>query len=537
MIAIFIIAALAAVTGLVLELQRDLMMMQQNSYMPSRYRGWLSTSGDTTSVIRLIGMAVVLAAWIGRNLPMWSSILVILFAVTLTWSLYGRKYKKPLVWTKRVRRIFVVALLLSLLAMAGICVLDYWTESPLESVCYNIAVTATALYCASHLVTIAAVWLLTPVEKHINDSYRKDAERILRDMPNLKIIGVTGSYGKTSTKHYLKKILDTTYDVAMTPGNFNTTLGVIRTVREYLKPYNEVFIVEMGAKQIGDIRDICDLVHPTVGIVTAVGEQHLESFGSIENVCRTKFELVDALPPDGLAVVNNDFPQAASRKVTNTECVHYGVNPESKNSADVRYTAEEIVYDRRGTSFTVVDRKTGERLPLRTPLVGECNVSNLLAVVAVALHLGVKPQDIRYAVEQIEQVEHRLSLRRVPGGMTIIDDAYNSNPTGSKMALDVLAMMKPGRRFVITPGMIELGERQEELNRKFGRHMASCVDVAIIVGEYNREAILAGLEEGGFPKGQTYTADSFAEAQRMLLSMAAPGDTVLYENDLPDTFK
>lgn len=537
MIAIYIIAAAAALLGLLLELKRDLMMLQQNSYMPKRYKIWLNTSGDTTSVIRLIGMAVVLAAWIGHNLSLLASILVALFSLTLIISLVKPQYKKPLVWTKRAVRIYSVEIILVLIVCPIICLADYWPDAPLESIFYNIGVTSVALYAASHILTVVAVTLLQPVENSINRGYRRDAERILREMPRLKIIGVTGSYGKTSTKHYLKKILETTFDVAMTPGNFNTTLGVIRTVREYLKPYNEVFIVEMGAKQTGDIKDICDLVHPTVGIVTAVGEQHLESFGSIENVQRTKFELVDSLPSDGLAVVNNDFPYIASRKVDNVECIRYGVNREAKGYDEVRFTAEDIVYGQRGTTFTVVDTLTGNRLPLRTQLVGECNVSNLLAAVAVALHLGVTPENIRYAVEQIRQVEHRLSLRHVPGGVTIIDDAYNSNPAGSKMALDVLAMMRPGRRFIITPGMIELGERQEELNRKFGFHMASCVDVAIIVGLYNRDAIVAGLSEGGFNEENIHTVDSFTEGYSLMLSMASPGDTVLFENDLPDTFR
>ena len=148
---------------------------------------------------------------------------------------------------------------------------------------------------------ISACWLLSPVERHINRHYYRDAEHRLQAMPGLKVIGITGSYGKTSTKHYLETILSEHFDVLMTPGSYNTTMGVIRTVREYLKPYHEVFIVEMGAKQRGDIKEICDLVHPGIGIITAVGEQHLESFKSIENVQATKFELVDSLPAGGLA--------------------------------------------------------------------------------------------------------------------------------------------------------------------------------------------------------------------------------------------
>ena len=135
------------------------------------------------------------------------------------------------------------------------------------------------------------------------------------------MIGITGSYGKTSTKHYLNRILSEQFEVCMTPGSFNTTMGVIRTIREYLKPYDTVFICEMGAKQPGDIKEICDLVHPSVGIITAVGEQHLESFKTIENVQRTKFELIDSLPADGLAIVNDDFEWVANRKVSDVECV------------------------------------------------------------------------------------------------------------------------------------------------------------------------------------------------------------------------
>ena len=128
-------------------------------------------------------------------------------------------------------------------------------------------------------------------------------------------------------------------------------------------------------------------------------------------------------------------------------------------------------------------------------------------------------------------------MKRTPGGITIIDDAFNSNPTGSSMALDVLSSIKEGKRIVITPGMIELGDRQAELNRAFGRKIASSADIAIIVGEYNRDAILQGIEDGGMDHGRVHTADSFKQAQTMLAGIMTQGDTVLYENDLPDTFK
>lgn len=523
-----IIAIILAAICVIYEFRRQLMMLQQNSYRNERYNRWLSASQDTTSTMRLVSGAAALAALSTLSIPMVSMGLVAIVSIVNIFSLAGKKYKKPLVMTNRAKRILGVMLALAALPVAGVIVFCVLGHHSLD----RAAVTALLIYCFSPLFVLVANMLLKPVEKHINNKYYKDAERILDSMPDLKIIGVTGSYGKTSTKHYLNRILSEKYDVMMTPGSFNTTMGVIRTIREYLKPYNEVFIVEMGAKQPNDIKEICDLVHPSIGVVTAVGEQHLESFKTIENVQRTKFELIDSLPADGLAVINDDFPYVANRPVSNVECIRYAVSA----TGAAQYTAEDIQYSPSGTTFTVL-APDGTRLPFTTKLVGECNVSNLLAAIIIALHMEVPVDKIRYAVANIEQVEHRLNMKRTAGGVTIIDDAFNSNPTGSKMALDVLKMMTGGRRIIVTPGMIELGDRQEELNEIFGEHIASSADIAIIVGAYNRDAIVAGIENGKNRIARLHKVDSFNEAQQLLATMLQPGDTILYENDLPDTFK
>ena len=391
-----------------------------------------------------------------------------------------------------------------------------------------------AVLCAilSHVITLVSLWALQPVENAINKKYYDEAASILASMPGLKVVGITGSYGKTSTKHYLNRILSEKYNVIMTPGSFNTPMGVIRTIREMMKPYNDLFIVEMGAKNIGDIKEICDLVHPQMGIVTAVGPQHLESFKTIENVQRTKFELVDALPADGFAVVNNDFQYISNREIGNVKSARYAVA--KPQGAD--YHAEDITYSSAGTSFRIVG-SDGVNMELHTHLVGECNISNLLAAVIMAIRLEVPEDKIRYAVSKIEQVEHRFNVKRTPGGLTIIDDAFNSNPDGSRMALDVISGMTTGKRIVITPGMIELGSKQVECNTEFGKKMAVSCDIAIVVGAYNRDAIVDGLRQGGMSEDKIVIVDSFAQAQAHLLKIASPGDTVLYENDLPDTFK
>ncbi len=503
---------------------RDLMMFQQNSYRDDRYLRWFEQSGESTSLGRIF-CCVALMFMLVNHLPLFAGGTVA--CVITLWQFFAllkKKYKKPLVWTPRAKRIYSV-----MWSLAAVVAAIFALTLGLK----GLACSLVGMLIVSPIILLAANGILRPVEKAINRKYYNEAASILASMPQLKVIGITGSYGKTSTKHYLTRILEEQFAVTMTPGSFNTTMGVIRTIREHLRPYDEVFVCEMGAKQLGDIKEICDLVHPSIGIVTAVGEQHLESFKSIENVQRTKFELIDSLPADGLAVVNDDFPWAASRTVDNVECVRYAVS----NADAAQYVATDIEYTPEGTSFKLNGPGLGEPLSLQTKLVGECNISNLMAAVIVALRLGVPVEKIRYAVGQIEQVEHRLNMKRTPGGVTIIDDAFNSNPSGSKMALDVLSRMKGGRRIVVTPGMIELGSIQETANEEFGRHAAKCADIAIVVGHYNRDAILAGLAAGPIKEADIHAVDSFAQAQQLLGSLLRPGDTVLYENDLPDTFK
>ncbi|MDE6650868.1 MAG: UDP-N-acetylmuramoyl-tripeptide--D-alanyl-D-alanine ligase, partial [Paramuribaculum sp.] len=396
---VFLLIFIITLTNLVYEFKRDLMMMQQNSYRIERYNRWLKTSGDSTSWVRLTGMCVFLLSLVGFSNGTWSMAILAAWAGGSVIYLQSRKYKKPLVWTPRSKRIYSVCAILIIIVI-GVATIIFGKDE--ISRLFAATVASVGCYCASHIIIISAVWLLEPVEKRINRGYYRDAENILRSMPQLKIIGITGSYGKTSTKHYLHRILSEAFQTTMTPGSYNTTLGVIRTVREYLKPYDQVFIVEMGAKQIGDIKEICELVHPTIGIVTAVGEQHLESFKSIENVQRTKFELIDSLPSDGLAVINNDFPKIAESEVSNCKCIRYAVS----NTDGVQWVAKDIEYSERGTSFTAVGPDTEIRLT--TKLIGDCNISNILACVAVAVNLGVPADKIKYAVSRIEQVEHRL---------------------------------------------------------------------------------------------------------------------------------
>lgn len=517
---------------MILNFKHDIHMLQQNSYRIKRY--WKYLKQDVGSNWRLIDVALLFLIY-SRLLDIRLSFLImsIVFLVKI-WKIINMKSKKPLVFTKRVWRIYgVTAFLTTALFVAAILtfgmdhVIGFSYSGPVIAI--GILLLTTIF---SWVFVIIAVVILIPVENQINRKYWNEAASILKSMPDLTVVGITGSYGKTSTKHYLQRILSEQFEVLMTPGSYNTTMGVIRTIREFMKPYDKVFICEMGAKQNGDIKEICDLVHPKIGIITAVGPMHLESFKTMENVQATKFELVDSLPENGLAVINDDFEYCANRIVSNVETKRYTL----ENKSEASYVAEDVKYSPEGTTF-IIKGPDGFELPLFTRLVGACNISNLLGAVIVAIHMGMSKERIKYAVGKIEQVEHRLSIKSTPGGVTIIDDAFNSNPSGAKMALEVLENFKDGKRIIVTPGMIELGEQQFTLNESLGKAIAKSVDVAIIVGEYNRKALVKGICEGKFKNENLYEVGSFNDAQHVLAKILKSGDTVLYENDLPDTFK
>ncbi len=514
--------------------KHDIHMLQQNSYRIDRYWKWLNRSGDIASASRMVTVCILFLLFSTLLSTAANAIIAAIVCICQAIWMLRQKFKKPLVFTPRVKRIYAVCALISIAIVVAL-ELTVGRDGSDAFLYYSgpqVSLGVLLMLCIfSWAIAILAILILKPVENVINNKYRNEAISILRSMPDLKIIGITGSYGKTSTKHFLNRILSEHFDVLMTPGSYNTPMGVIRTVREMMKPYNEVFICEMGAKQIGDIKEICHMVHPQIGILTAVGPMHLESFKSIENVQRTKFELIDALPADGFGVVNNDFEYCANRKVDNVKIARYGVS--SSDGCD--FSAKNIEYSASGTTFTVVGTD-GTQIDLKTHLVGECNISNLLAAVIVARHLGLSNDEIRRGVEAIEQVEHRLNVKRTPGGVTIIDDAFNSNPAGSRMAVDVLSQFKDGKRIIVTPGMIELGGEQQRLNRELGRHIGENVNVAVIVGTYNRDALVAGIQSTDFKKENLHIVDSFADSQVLLGKILKPGDVVLYENDLPDSF-
>jgi len=503
------------VIGVLLPLSgwRLLHYFQLESYqLPGFYRSLKRNAKKTLLPWLLLGVLLFFLALIG--LPAFLRLVILgAAAAMLFMRAKSEKLKKPFVVTERVKRLIAMhaatTFVVSLIAGAVFLPLR-WALPAFEAL----------------LIALAAV-CAQPIEKHINQQFVDDAKKRLEKNPDLIKIGITGSYGKTSTKFLLRDILSVKYNVLATPSSFNTTMGVTRVIREQLMPSHQVFIAEMGARHVGDIKELVDLVHPTMGLLTSVGPQHLDTFGTIERIKNTKYELIDGLPQNGMAILARDGAIC--------EELYHRCPLEKKYMPGDLMTASDMEWGPFGTRFTLTDIETGESARCETRLLGEHSIANLLLCCTAARTLGMTPAEIAMGVARCQPVEHRLELLSGGGGVSIIDDAFNANPVGAKAALRVLKNF-PGRRIIITPGMVELGGEEAQFNREFGEQMAESVDVAILVGRKHTQPIVDGLLSKDFPKEKIHVVSSLEESTKVLHAMMQAGDVVLYENDLPDNY-
>ena len=522
----FIISVLPILVFTYFKTKKSFHMLQQNWYNEgNRYLKWINKNIKKIFLnLELIFVLFFIFIWLD---PVLSMILVVTL-YTLLSLLYLKKTKreqtkKPLVFTKRVKRLLVTTTIIYLIPIIVFSILFD------EKLLYIYYLIIGSLVFLNYYVAWLANVINKPIEKMINDGFKRKAINKLNGMTNLKVIGITGSYGKTSSKNILNDILNVKYNSFPTPKNFNTPVGLIITINNYLDKFNDLFIAEMGAFKKGEIKELCDLVHPTYGILTTIGTAHLESFGSRENIQEGKFELIESLPQDGIGILNADDPYQVSYKLKNkVKIVWIGID----NDADVKASNIKLTSD--GTTFDVTFKGDKKKYQFETRLLGKANVYNILAGIALGYNLGISIPKLVMGVKKVKAVEHRLELKKM-GSINIIDDAYNSNPVGSKMALDVLNLM-PGKKIIVTPGMIEMGSEEYEINKTFGKQIADVCDEVILVGEKQTKPIYDGLMENKYPKNKIHVLDDVKLAFPLFNRLAEKETYVLLENDLPDIF-
>lgn len=509
-----------------------LQIMQLSGYKSQAYFNWMKDTRaryiSRTAMVSFLSTACMLVvnAVLARFSEFYSYIGVgfyIYFNIIFIQNIYSAYKKTPLVQTHRMNRLITALAFLVFFftfALLGLSI---------EFVpVYSFAVIALVPVCLPFLVLLAN-FINFPVEKCIQIHYIRKAKKVLSKYDNLIRIGITGSYGKTSTKYILNKMLSQKYNVCMTPHSFNTPMGITKVVLKYLKPENEVLIAEMGAKKLGEIRELCDIVKPTYGIITPIGKQHLESFGSIENIIKTKSELVEYIGNENLVAFNCDnkltkaiYDEREGKKISGSLT--------DKNSYS---KISDVRVGEYGSKFTLT--VAGESIDCQTKILGKHNLSNIAVCAGFAHKLGVNLEQICRAILELDCVPHRMELKK-QNGVIILDNSYNSSIDGYRASLETLSLFKKKTKIIVTPGLVELGDVEQEENVKFGEAIGKVADYVVIVNKVHQDSIREGLLNVGFDEKKILLSETLKEANNLFKDIIKPGDVILFENDLPDSY-
>ena len=514
---------------------RSLHMLQQNLYNENnRYVKWIFKNilEFINLNIIVIGISIVgvFVIYDLLNVSLISmGIMIVLLLIDgfiANRNIINDQNKKKLVITARIKRLIFTGSIIYLIPLV------FWgLNTGNMPFCWIMILIESVLLYLNRFVFLIAMFINMPLERMIYLHYKNKAQSKLKSMTNLKIIGITGSYGKTSSKNILSEVLNVRYNALPTPRNLNTFNGLLMTVNNHMDKFTEIFIAEMGAYVRGEIAALCRLIKPKYGILTSIGTAHLESFGSQENIQKGKFELIESLPSDGFGILNGDDPLQKNYKLKNkVKIIWIGID-----NKDVDVRATNIKCSSKGTEFDVVFKAKKKKYHFETKLLGKHNVYNILSAIACGKEFDIEIDELIQAVKKVKPVEHRLELKKL-GNFYQIDDAYNSNPIGAKNACDILGKM-PGMKIVVTPGMIELGEKEYEYNMKFGEQISEVADEVILIGEKRTKPIREGLMTKGFDKDKIIVFNDVRDAYPYIRKKATNKEVyALFENDLPDTF-
>ena len=424
-----------------------------------------------------------------------------------------RGRSSPLTWTRRLRTLAAITAVVAAAPIVMGAAAGLWLAADVS------ALVAIAV----PLLVEAGLALTAPLEQRLARPYVERATARLRATAP-RVVAITGSYGKTSTKGYVAHLLGGTFSVVPSPRSFNNQAGLARAVNDHLVPGTEVFVAEMGTYGPGEIARMCEWIRPEIAVITAIGPVHLERRGGEERIAAAKAEILDRA---SVAVLNVDHPLLAALAA---EAAAAG-RPVRRCSA--RDASADVWVRAEGADLAVFVGGAGE--PLATVAGLDAAPTNVACAVAVAVELGVPPSAIAERLAGLPTAAHRREVTATQGGAAVIDDTYNANPAGAAGALDLLVRMSSpqARRVVVTPGMVELGGRQDEENERFARDAAAVATDIVVVGHTNARSLLGGARSGG---ARVVRAATREQAVAWVSANVGPGDVVLYENDLPDHF-
>jgi len=538
------LVALAALVWLVLVFRIVLVaarMFQIEEYESVRFlrwgltRDWLAHRAVWLGL--LVGaVALSVAAILPAARPVGIAIAWLVSAAAAQFTWRWTSPKRPLVMTARMRRLLIAGGFLAVLLAAGLA-LGIVALHPVISMIL-VLIAAGLVTGLSEILLVAANVVTKPAESRIRRHYLALASARLK-VVDPTVVAVTGSFGKTSTKHILAQLLQTHVNTLPTRKSFNTLMGVTRVINEDLMPENRIFIVEMDAYAPGEIAALSNLVHPRLAIITAIGPQHMERFGTLDKIAGALYEVATALPADGTLILYTGDESGAAlalrARAEQRRLIRYAL-ASNGDAVDADVVASAIRVDARGASFRWRWRAEGLDREVTIPLLGRHQVANVSAALAAVVTLGYSIDHAIAAAASLQQVEHRLQLMASAGPLTVIDDSYNANPVGVHDGLEVLAAMSGAHKFLVTPGLVELGSVENDENRRYGEHAANVCAHVIVMSAKTSAALCAGLRAGGMTEDRIHVVETLDAATRLLQSLSRPGDVVLFANDLPDTY-
>ena len=496
---------------------------QQEEYQPIRFLRWMVTSRSFDKRASIVILLFGALEWTIRLSGEIGAGFVVASLLAIAWSEKDPRAasKKRLVMTDRASRIYWIAF--TLLAAAG----TLYTLPGVPLLAWILPV---------HFIPVAlaiANLLLTPYERHVQQGFWNEAHQKLQTLKPM-VIGITGSYGKTSTKHLLGHILEMQAPTLITPGSVNTPMGIARIVRERLGAHHRFFVCEMGAYGPGSIARLCRLAPPDVAVLTAFGMAHYERFKSLETVAKAKLELAESVATrQGEVIFYEQVLESAEAREFQGR---YARTIVVGGGSDASFQLRDAIQTTEGIQVKIT--WNGQEYQLRAPLYGQHHIGNMAVAFATACSLGIAPADAITALASVPQIAHRLELKSGVNGSRLIDDAYNSNPVGFASGLRLLDELNAtgGRRVLVTPGMVELGTAHNEEHYRIGVLAARYVDVLLPVLPERIRRLTEGFVEVS-ETGIVIPCRDLTAAQSWLNENLRPDDIVLMENDLPDLYE
>ena len=506
--------------------------MQQSGYKNGSFWHWL-TRKDNLQFNRLAVLSLCLVlvsavtslcfSFLGERIALLISA-VPFFVLILLFRYSDGKFalKVPMKRTGRVMRLLVVYwFLTACVAYVFIFVSHFFAELN-GSFIYGLLQYALVgvLPALLPFLLIAANALTADFEELRNKKFVKRAGQVLDEHEIIRI-GVVGSYGKTSVKNILETLLSEKYAVVATPESYNTPMGIAKTVFSPEFEGKQIFIAEMGARKKGDIAELCALVKPDYAVFTGICEQHIQGFGSLENVWAEKSEIL----------------KCGAKKVVCGKGLKERVKTDFVGSMDEMILMESGATDvHLGAIATAFCMDIyGQKVAMKTSLLGNAAVENICLAVQLCMELGLTAEEIVRGVEKLKPIPHRLQLIENKG-IYILDDGYNCNPESAVEAIEALKRFG-GRKCIVTPGIVECGVLEKTINGALGEKIAKAnFEKVIFVGPTLVDAVKSGYEAAGGDLDKCIGAYTLESAQKLLSAWLQPGDAVLFLNDLPDVY-